>query len=170
MALPTTPSVVDLAAVIKDMWAKIGVDIELQIKEASVFSILFNTRNYDELFFSNYPGGTGGLFTRYGNSYYRGPNNYNLSYINDPEGTDPFITKTMEDIMKYVMVDYPKCDELMKALNQYCIDQAFLIPTPAPYVYRLWQPWMKNYYGEGATKFWLQYFWLDQGLKKSLGF
>lgn len=67
------------------------------------------------------------------------------------------------------MVDYTKCDELMKALNQYTLDQAFLIPTPAAYGYRLWQPWIKNYYGEGPTKFWLQYVWVDQDLKKAMG-
>jgi len=169
LVLSSSSAAGDLAAVIKDMWAKVGVEIELQPKDATLYSSIFATRNYDELFFGSQPGGTGQLFTRYGNSYFRGPNNFNLSYVNDPEGTDATITKLIEDVQKAVMVDYPKAEELTKALNQYTLDQAFLIPTPAPYVYILWQPWIKNYYGEGASHHWLQYMWIDQDLKKSLG-
>lgn len=171
LVIPVVPSTAsDIAAVLKDMWLKVGVDIELQLKDASVYNGIFATRNYDDLFFGTQPGGTGALFTRYGNSYFRGPNNFNLSYVNDPEGTDPFITKTIEDVQKNVMVNYAKCEELMKALNQYTLDQAYLIPTPAPYYFRMWQPWLKNYYGEAANKYWVQYVWIDQDLKKSMGY
>jgi len=170
LVVPVVPSTAgDLAAVVKDMWAKVGVDIELQPRDASVYSGIFATRNFDDLFFGTQPGGTGALFTRYGNSYFRGPNNFNLSYVNDPEGTDQFITKTVEEVQKNVMVNYPKCEELMKTLNLYTLDQAYLIPTPAPYFFRMWQPWVKNYLGEAAAKYWLQYIWIDQDLKKAMG-
>ena len=159
----------DLAAVLKDMWSKVGVDIELQPKDTALYNSAFATRNFDEMFFGTQPGGTGQLYTRYGNSYFRGTNNFNLSYINDPEGTDPTISKLIEDVQKVVMVDYPKAEEITKALNHYTLSQAFLIPTPAPYTYILWQPWVRNYYGEGAIHHWLQYMWIDQELKTSLG-
>ena len=159
----------DLAAVLKDQWSKVGIDLELQVKDTTVFNTLFSTRGYDELYFSAFPGGTGALFTRYGNNYFRGPNNFNLSYANDPPGSDPIIEQHFQDVQKYVMVNYPKAEEIMKQLNLYTMSQAFLIPTPAPYAYTMWQPWIKNYYGEGASEYWLQYLWIDQDLKKSLG-
>ena len=76
----------------------------------------------------------------------------------------------IEDVQKVVMVNYPKAEELTKELNLYTLSQAFLIPTPAAYGYILWQPWIKSYYGEGATHHWLQYIWIDGALKKSLGY
>jgi peptide/nickel transport system substrate-binding protein len=170
MLLPVTPSTAgDLAAVLKDMWAKVGVDVELQPRDLALYNAAFATRNFEELFFGTQPGGTGQLYTRYGNSYFRGPNNFNLSYVNDPEGTDPTITSIIDQIQKAVMVNYPKAEELTKQLNQYTLSQAFLIPTPAAYTYTLWQPWIKNYYGEGAAQYWLQYLWIDQDLKKAMG-
>jgi peptide/nickel transport system substrate-binding protein len=169
MIIQTTNTANDMASILADMWSKVGVTLELQPKEAAVFSSIFAARSYDDLFLSNYPGGTGALYVRYANSFFRGPNNYNLSYVNDPEGTDPTIATAISEVQKNVMIDYAKCDALMKALNLYTLSQAFLIPTPAPYSYRLWQPWVKNYYGESAAKFWLQYLWIDQDLKKSMG-
>ena len=40
---------------------------------------------------------------------------------------------------------------------------------PAAHGYIIWQPWMKNYYGEYSAKFFLRWVWLDQALKKSMG-
>jgi peptide/nickel transport system substrate-binding protein len=170
MLLAATSTAGDLAAVLKDMWSKVGVDITLEPKDAALYNAAFATRNYDELFFGTQPGGTGQLYTRYGNSYFRGTNNFNLSYVNFPEGTDPTITRLIDEVQKVVMVDFDKSEALTKELNLYTLSQAFLIPLPAPYQYILWQPWIKNYYGEGSTHHWLQYMWIDQDLKKSLGY
>ncbi|MEK7353176.1 MAG: ABC transporter substrate-binding protein, partial [Chloroflexota bacterium] len=169
MVIQSTSTAGDLAAVIKDMWAKVGVDVELQPRDAGVFSSMFAARSYDDMFLSPYPGGWAALFIRYGLSYFRGPNNYNLSYVNDPPGTDSVIEKAFQEQSKAVMVDWPKADQVTRDVFQYILEQAFLIPTPAPYGYRLWQPWLKNYYGEGSAKFWLQYVWVDQDLKKASG-
>lgn len=98
LVLQTTNTAGDMGAILADQWSKVGVSLELQPKEPGVFSSMFAARSYDELFLSNYPGGTGALYTRYGNSYFRGPNNYNLSYVNDPEGTDPVIAKAIDDV------------------------------------------------------------------------
>jgi peptide/nickel transport system substrate-binding protein len=159
----------DLAAVLKDQWAKVGITLTLDVKDALLFSSMFATRNYEELYFSTFPGGSGALFTRYGNNYFRGPNNFNLSYANDPPGSDPTIEGYFQDVQKYVQVNYPKAEEIMKNLNLYTLSKAFLIPTPAPYVYTMWQPWINNYYGEGSVKYWLEYLWIDQNLKTSSG-
>ena len=156
---------VDMAQTIKAQWAKVGVDVEIQVKEPVVFQTIWTSRNYEDLMLTANAGGNAALFVRYSFGYYRGPNSYNISYVNDPIGTDAVVEKAFQDQAKVVMVDYPKCDQIMKELIPYILDNAFLIPMPAPYGYRVWQPWLKNYYGEGSTKNFIQYVWVDQDLK-----
>jgi len=74
----------------------------------------------------------------------------------------------IQEQAKYVMVDYAKADEVTKAAYKYCNEQAFLITMPAPWGYRVWQPWLKNYYGADSLKFWLQWVWLDEDLKTEM--
>jgi peptide/nickel transport system substrate-binding protein len=169
MVLSTSPSSgTDMAETLKAMWAEVGVDLTIQLKEPGAFSTIWTTRTYDELMLTMNCGGDNALFVRYSFGYFRGPNSYNISYVNDPPGSDPIIETAFEEECKYINVDFPKCDQIHKDANVYILGQAFLIPTPAPYQYRMWQPWLRDYYGEGAGKHWIQYAWLDQNMKSSL--
>ncbi len=52
------------------------------------------------------------------------------------------------------------------------LEQAPVIPVPNPYSYQFWQPWVKNYRGEGSVDYsmgnvWATWVWLDQYLKES---
>ena len=80
----------------------------------------------------------------------------------------PRSLEAFEEQAASVMIDYPKADEITKAAYKYCVEQAFLVTMPAPWGYRIWQPWLKNYYGEGDMKFWLQWAWIDEDLKAEL--
>jgi peptide/nickel transport system substrate-binding protein len=168
LTVDSTPTASDMAQTIKAQWAKVGVDVAIQIKENAVFSQIWATRSYDEMMMTRNAGGNAALFVRYSFGYYRGTNSYNISYVNDPTGSDPVIEKAFEDQTKVINVDFAACDNIMKGVIPYILSQAFLVPTPADYVYRVWQPWVKDYYGESATKLWLQYLWLDQDLKEQM--
>ena len=55
------------------------------------------------------------------------------------------------------------------------MEQAWMIPYPRTYNYTLWWPWLKNYSGEQMVgyfdvNFWTPYVWIDQNLKKSMGY
>lgn len=161
---PTT----DMAQAIKAQWAKVGVDVNLQLKDPGAFMQIWSARNYDDLMMTRNAGGNAALYVRYSFGYFRGTNSYNISYVDDPTGSDPVVEKAFQDQAKVINVDFAACDTIMKGLIPYILSQAFLIPTPANYVYRMWQPWLKDYYGESATKYWTQYVWLDQSLKKQM--
>ena len=122
----------------------------------------------EDLMLNAWAGGDGALFVRYSLGYYRGPNIFNLSHTNDPPGTDPIIEAAYAKQEQYVMVNYPEADRVTKEVFVYCLGQAFNITMPAPWSYRMWQPWLKNYYGEAPTKFWLPYAWLDLDLKADM--
>jgi peptide/nickel transport system substrate-binding protein len=168
LTIDSTPTAADMAQVIKSQWAKVGVDVEIQIKENAVFSQLWATRSYDEMMMTRNAGGNAALFVRYSFGYFRGTNSYNISYVNDPPGSDPRIEKAFEDQTKVINVDFAECDRLMKDVIPYILSQAFLVPTPADYVHRVWQPWIKDYYGESSAKLWLPFVWVDQDLKEQM--
>ena len=168
LTIDSTPTAADMAQTIKAQWIKVGVDIDIQIKENAVFSQIWAKRDYEDMMMTRNAGGNNALFVRTSFGYFRGTNSYNISYVNDPAGSDPVIEKAFEDENKYINVDFDAVDKIHKDANVYILSQAFLVPTPADYVYRVWQPWVKDYYGESATKLWLQYLWLDQDLKEQM--
>ena len=168
LTIDSSASASDMAQTIKAMWIKVGVDVEILIKENAVFSQIWAKRDYEDMMMTANCGGNNALFVRTSFGYFRGTNSYNISYVNDPPGSDPVIEKAFEDENKYINVDFAAVDKVHKDANVYILGQAFLVPTPAPYVHRVWQPWIKNYFGEGPSKLWIQYMWVDRDLKEKL--
>ncbi|MFC1946461.1 ABC transporter substrate-binding protein [Chloroflexota bacterium] len=156
------------SAIVKEYWRAVGIDVELSILEPTVFIGLWVGHASEDLVLSAFPGGDGSLFVRYSMGYYRGPNIFNLSHVNDPVGTDPVIEAAYNKQNQYVMVNYPEADKVTKEAYAYALGEAFNIPMPAPWGYRVWQPWVKNYYGANDVKFWLRWAWLDQDLKEEM--
>jgi len=168
MIMANTPDSEEASAIIKEMWSQVGIDIDLSLLEPTTFINVWVQHKTEDLVLSAYPGGDGSLFVRYSMGYFRGPNIFNMSHVDDPVGTDPIIEQAFADQSKYVMVDYPSADAVTKKAYQYCLSQAFTIPMPAPWAYRVWQPWLKNYYGALDVKFWLKWAWIDEDLKASM--
>ena len=168
MVMSNTPTSEEASAIIKEYWAAVGIDVELSLLEPTSFISLWVGHKSEDLVLSAFPGGNGSLFVRYSMGYYRGPNIFNLSHVDDPPGSDPIIEQAFDDQSKYVMVDYPQADAVTKEAYKYCLSQAFNIQMPAPWVYRVWQPWVKNYYGAGDPKFWVKWAFIDQDLKASM--
>jgi ABC-type transport system substrate-binding protein len=167
--MQNAPASEEAFAIMKEYWSKVGIDVEGIVLEPTVFSSVWTGRKYDDdLILSALPGGDGSLFVRYSMGYFRGPNAFNLSCVNDPPGTDPVIENAYDVQCANVMINYPAADAVTKETWKYVLEQAFLIPMPAPWGYRIWQPWVKNYYGAGAVKFWLRWAWIDQDLKQSM--
>lgn len=168
LTIDSTPTASDMAQTIKGMWIKAGVDVDIQIKENAVFSQIWSTRSYDQMMMTRNAGGNNALYVRTSFGYFRGTNSYNISYVNDPPGADPVIEKAFSEENKYINVDFAQVDKIHKDANVYILGQAFLVPTPADYVNRVWQPWIKDYFGEGPSKLWIQYIWIDRDLKEKM--
>ncbi|UCD08741.1 MAG: ABC transporter substrate-binding protein [Dehalococcoidales bacterium] len=162
------PASEEASAILKAYLAEIGIELDLQPLESGIFMGMFWGGDIQDWIINNWPGGNGAFFVRYSMGYFRGPNVFNTAHVNNPIGSEPVIEKAFEEQAAAVMVDYPKADEVTKAAYKYCVEQAYLIPMPAPYGYRVWQPWLKNYYGTNDMKFWLRWAWLDQDLKEEM--
>lgn len=165
MIVQASSTEVDAASVIKAMWAKVGVDVELQPREQTVYSAIATNRTWEDTFM-----GAAGVSTLYTTvlslSGYRGVS------VNDVIA-DPLAIQTYDEMQKNVFVNMPKVDELVRNFVPYLMEQAYVIPRPVPYSATIWQPWIKNYHGEKASgiltvDLWPQHVWVDRELKKQL--
>ena len=106
----------------------------------------------------------------------RGTSVNNPSHINEPPGTDPVIESTFQAMEKVNMINQPEFFRLFKEMRPHLLEQAYVIVRPAPYTYNLWWPWLKNFYGQSTsnanatTLRFVRYHWIDQELKKSMGY
>ena len=158
---------VDHVSVIKDMWEKVDVKLGIKALESGAYSAVRGARNYDEMFFAS--GASAGTYARL--LQVRGSTRYNASYIDDP-----YIEETAIEFSEvFNTLDEDKLDAMHKEMMKYVLDQAYAIPFPDGMKYSFWWPWLKDYHGEigpgyGNTNLWVRYVWIDQALKKEMGY
>ncbi|UCD08453.1 MAG: ABC transporter substrate-binding protein [Dehalococcoidales bacterium] len=165
-SLVLTSTAVDYYSIIQEMWAKAGIEMELDI--AADFGALIGRAfsiTYDLI----------SIFTSPNSSYpeqslYAVRNWVNASLINEA-----YVDETAKAVKELAITDFYASMELCRPLVIYLIEQAYCIPTPRVPTYAMWWPWLKNYSGENSlgywgTNQWSQYVWIDQTLKESMGY
>ncbi|MEK7354704.1 MAG: ABC transporter substrate-binding protein, partial [Chloroflexota bacterium] len=167
-ALIAAPEV-DYFSIIKDMWSKVGIDLSLNIQETGQRTAIYNTGNYDIV---GAVGGRGPISVFYHMVTMRadGPVGGNAAQINDP------VIVAASDKMKEVYItDEKAAMKLFKELMKHVLDQAYVVSRPIYPQATFWWPWLKNYSGEIQigyfdTNYWASFIWIDQALKKSMGY
>jgi len=61
-------------------------------------------------------------------------------------------------------------DARVRKAQEFIKRNVLALPSPTPYVYTMWSPWVKGYHGEWcvgnqARETWPQFVWIDQELK-----
>jgi peptide/nickel transport system substrate-binding protein len=168
VVVPTQPiTAVDEVTVFKSMWAKVGVDLTIDLKEPAVYNGMSTARNNNEMMYRL-------LWASYAQQLYFSSfstsSTNNGSYVNDPAGTAPVYQDLYNEVTKYIFVDMPKTYEAYKKLKPQALEDAWYILRPTPSTYILWWPWLKNYLGQGNALFRFRQSWIDQELKTSMGF
>ncbi|MFC2021443.1 ABC transporter substrate-binding protein [Chloroflexota bacterium] len=164
MIVESTNIAVDLASIVKDNWAKVGVNLELQTREPGLFRSVARARSFDELLFQYNNGIHDGSF-----SELRGDSNKNLSFVNDP-----VVEAAFPVVQENLFTNRPKADEALRDLVPHLLEQCYYITMPASQGYTFWSPWLKNYRGEtGASGYrtlswFVPYVWVDRDLKESM--
>jgi peptide/nickel transport system substrate-binding protein len=167
------PTDVDILSIVKAKWAEIGVDLEIQVKDVSVHKSIGKKKTHTQMFFDdagNRPQAIWSSRDREG-----GGSNYAM--------TDGVWHKITWEVMIENFFDADKRDSAMSvpmpghdlSWCEYVNQQAWDIYLPQPYTYTFWQPWLKEYYGVALTSYatgygWTRYCWLDQELKKEMGY
>jgi peptide/nickel transport system substrate-binding protein len=152
------------------MWAKVGIELQIDPKESAVYTSIANARSHEDMIYrSPFQTFSIQLFL----SGLRGTSTFNGSYVNDPAGSDPFIEERYSRLQANIFVDNPAAYQAYKELKPYVLENAFYIPRPTPFTYTFWWPWLKNYNGQGTPTMnpfgFVKYFWVDEGLKRQMG-
>ncbi len=164
--LTLTQAEVDYYSIVKDMWAQVGIELELDVAPdfgaliGRAFSITYELFAIGTSPNSSYPE----------QSLYAVRNWVNASLINEP-----YVDETAKAVKSLAITDFQASMELCRPLCIYLIEQAYCVPAPFYPTYSMWWPWLKNYSGEISVGYWgnehwSQFVWIDQALKKSLGY
>ena len=148
----------DTAAALKDMWADIGVNMEIQVLEQGAYNSIAYFRSYEDTVLVYLPSGAV--------SYPSCLDLWNFKGVNFGCINDPVIDSVSQEIKEHAIINMPKADRLFRELVPYIVEQVHYIPLPSPYWYKLWWPWVKNYHGENFYS--LMYTWIDQNFQKQI--
>lgn len=155
---------VDDFSIFKDMWAKIGVVIDIDVREPGAYIAVAFRRTHDEMIYRSM---FSTLSIQLFHSGWRGASSFNSSFVNEPAGSAPLLEDIYNEMQTYIFTDTPRAYEAYKKAKEYLLEQAFYIPRPTPYTYNLWWPWLQNIYGQLDFG---KYYWVDSAMKKSMGY
>ncbi|MBI2851205.1 MAG: ABC transporter substrate-binding protein [Chloroflexi bacterium] len=165
-ALMTTAQV-DYYSVIKDMWAKVGVELEFMVRESGTYTSLQTKKEHPPVTRS---GNDGCCLDRFFAMPWLAPG----SLVNTGMINDPIIIKSQSEQRLVALTDMLKARGMFKEMTKYLLDQAYAIPGVSGYSSIFWWPWLKNYSGETTVGYfdarWPQWVWIDQELKRSMGY
>ena len=159
-----TAGYADILSIVKANWEEIGVILNLEVRDTPVYNSIGYRRAHEEMIVSTGVDSTPRTWNNFA------PDNLgNKSMIDDPvvnEAIDYWLEHSMEwdNIAQKARETYP-----------YILEQAWTVPLPTGYSFYFWWPWFKDYHGEGSVGFYnhyalAQYCWLDEDLKKEMGY
>ena len=158
-----TSGAADILSIVKADWEKIGVDLELKVRETAVWYMMGLGGKHTEMIYSYQP------CDKLKINSFQPEQPRNFSKVNDPRCDELF------DLSEANMMDDAKFRSIVKELVQYILGNSWTIPMPVSYSNTMWWPWVKGYHGESTVGYfnnykYLQYIWLDQELKKEMGY
>jgi peptide/nickel transport system substrate-binding protein len=159
---------VDYLSVIKEMWSKVGVTLNINQLEFAVYNNRYIARDYDELFFTT--GSSSGTFRTMITVVGSG-GGYNLSYVDD----ERMVNGIPAMLTAFNSGDDAKVAQIHKQLSAIIYEECWVICSPSQNGTTFWWPWLKNYSGETSvgilnTNLWTKYVWIDSNLKKSMSY
>lgn len=153
---------IDTLSIIKDYWADIGVELELDVKEYGAYISQGRMKNHEQMYM--FVTASSAVFklvmSKPGNFY-----NYSMNEETLPNELFDRVGELYFDVEarnKFVKESYPEM-----------IERAWFFPLPAPHYYTGWYPWLKGYNGENYAGYynsyvWARYVWLDRDLKEEM--
>jgi peptide/nickel transport system substrate-binding protein len=157
---------VDVVSIVKEQLAKVGIDMEIKVLETGVFTSVNRGRTQDQMLYKE----TKMYFNPWKMAEVRKESFDNLAYFEAPETRAVY-----NQVNLYVGKDDSKWMKLIKDITPFMLEQSWGIWMPVSYKYTMWWPWVKNFNGEQQMSFakpfeFTQYVWIDQAMKKSLGY
>ena len=154
---------VDLLSIVKDNWAKAGVDLKLDVRDYGVYNSILSARSHKEMVFAYLSSVAPHVMLNFIPTFFQ-----DWAMINDPK-----VNAAYEIVRKNTVVNDPVANKALRDIYPYILDQAWYVETPAPYQYTIWQPWVKQFSGEFTVGYSQPYnfapwVWIDQDMKEKL--
>ena len=165
LTISQNTATIDYYSIVKDYLAKVDVDMEFRIlADIGAMMGVAQSRDYEMVVPGVSPPAT------YPEQYqYTGE-----SYINGSILRDSYVDEMADKARLAALTDQHAAMKITKELQPYIQDLALCLQTPRYPMYTLWWPWVKNYSGEVMIGYflspWVPYVWIDQDLKKSMGY
>jgi ABC-type transport system substrate-binding protein len=163
----------DLYQIVKSYFAAIGVDMTIQSMDSASWNSFVRARKQDALCAS--ANGFLGLSFEPTRQLQRLQTGYSTNWLAVSDATfDTYLPKAMAA----TSIDGVK--QVVRTMDEYVARQHFLISLVQPSLYALYQPWLKGFNGQNFALsgvstgplmigFYGARFWIDSGVKKSLG-
>ena len=156
---------VDRASLLKDMWAKVGVNVNIIAKDPVTLDGFIRSRPikfHGALVRAADHGNPAEVLLKAETTHHWNVNAY----------SNPWWDEQMAELKK--TVDIPQRHAMIKKLSLFLADEMLDIKTDPRMGAVYWWPWLKNYYGEFAVadndfQPLLSKAWLDKNLKKEMG-
>ena len=162
-----TSAEADFLALIREYFLDIGVDMALTVMESGARRSMGRARTYPEM---NYGPVVESSFP-FKMHMCRSESFDCFSYWEHP-----YTRALYEEAMTYVgKDDAALCKLLKEKYAPFVLENCLGIWLPAPYTYRLWWPWLQNFWGAVTLGYdnqecYTHYAWHDEALKKSMGY
>jgi peptide/nickel transport system substrate-binding protein len=127
----------DYLSIVKEDWAKIGVEMEIDIKENAVYNSIIKAKKHEQMIAGWWHPTAYFKFTRLMPGM-----TWNYAVVDDPK------IKEAEAAMAANYFDLPKREKIFMDMCPYVLEQCYGIEVPNTNSFSLWQPWVKGYHGE----------------------
>jgi peptide/nickel transport system substrate-binding protein len=157
---------VDLLSIIREYLLDVNIDMELQPGEGGMVTAMVKGRQVEEMCMAmTYP------FAVWKMLNLRAESSSNPSYFETPQTKETYNT-----VLATIGKDTDAMLQALKDTAPHVLEYSWGIWLPAPSRYNVWQAWIQNYHGEtniaqsSIAGYQRVYIWLDQDLKKSMGY
>jgi len=156
----------DFLSIIKEYFKDVNVDLEINFLENTVYRSVLRGRTYEQAILCTCP--TAGFPWKMHST--------RLTSLDDKAFySNPVTDAAFAEENQYVGTDDAKWQSIVKSATPFILEECVGIWLPVPYGYRMWWPWLQNYHGEGTLGYDNQmaiswYVWIDQSMKKSMGY
>ncbi len=160
-----TQGEVDFLSILREYLLDVNIDMQLDVVEGGAYFGMLKGRTFAEMITGDtYP------FGYYNMEEVRPESMSNPSFWGSDESRAAYNEAKM-----WLAKDDAKVRQAVKAVVPHILENAWGIWLPVPYEYWMWWPWVQNYHGETnfghiSTHEYRIYIWLDQVLKKSMGY
>jgi len=148
--------------IIKDMWAKVNVNLDIDIKTSAVVSSITMAGKHEDMY---YGGESGEVVLKC--NVWRTDSYLNYSMVDNEEFNEWFPEFELN------MLDWDKMGTMYKEIEAKMRAEAYQVYLPAGYSYYLWWPWLKGWSGETNVGYYnaynqMIYLWIDTELREEL--